>query len=226
LQLPFTPDEFFGLFAEYNRAFWPVVIVWWLATTTSLVLVWRQPERWSTAVSVFLAGLWLWNAAAYHALLFTRINPAAWIFAGLFALEALLSVRASLHRQLVYFSAAPAGLALGLGLTTYSLAYPFLTMALGRQYPATPTFGVPCPTVILTIGLLFSVRERASLKIAAVPIVWGFIGGSAATLLQVPADYLLLVSGLILLIWSLTPAADFSSHRHRRLARSGSPRKA
>jgi hypothetical protein len=207
LQLPFTSDEFFSVFAEYNRVFWPVAIVWWLATIASLVLVWRQPERWSAAVSVFLAGLWFWNAGAYHALLFTRINPAAWIFAGLFALEALLLVRAGLHKQLVYLSAPTARQTLGLGLATYSLAYPFLTIALGHQYPRTPTFGVPCPTVILTIGLLLSVRERAPLNIAAVPIVWAFIGGSAATLLRVPADYMLLVSGLILLIVNLAPAA-------------------
>jgi hypothetical protein len=30
-----------------------------------------------------VGALWLWSAAAYHALLFTRINPAAWVFAAL-----------------------------------------------------------------------------------------------------------------------------------------------
>ena len=34
-----------------------------------------------------LATLWIWNAVAYHALLFTRINPAAWLFAALFTME-------------------------------------------------------------------------------------------------------------------------------------------
>ena len=29
---------------------------------------------------------WIWSALAYHAAFFTRINPAAWVFAALFLL--------------------------------------------------------------------------------------------------------------------------------------------
>ena len=42
-KLPFTPDEFFAVFAEYNRAFWPVAIALWLTTASILALVW--PNR-------------------------------------------------------------------------------------------------------------------------------------------------------------------------------------
>jgi hypothetical protein len=33
-------------------------------------------------LSLFLGGLWLWNAVAYHAWLLTHINPAAWLTVG------------------------------------------------------------------------------------------------------------------------------------------------
>jgi hypothetical protein len=82
----------------------------------------------------------------------------------------------------------------------YSLAYPFLTIAFGHRYPATPTFGVPCPTVILTIGALLTARERVPAGLSLVPILWGFIGGSAAVLLAVKTDYVLLAAGALLLI--------------------------
>ena len=45
MNLPFTPEQFFSVFADYNRQFVVVVVVWWLATVGALALVWRQPER-------------------------------------------------------------------------------------------------------------------------------------------------------------------------------------
>jgi hypothetical protein len=199
VQLPFTADQFFGIFADYNQTFWPVAVVLWLMTVLAVALVWWQPARWSPMLSLFLGALWLWNAAAYHALLFTRINRAAWIFSLLFAFQAALFMRAGLQKRLLYVSTG-ARQGLGMGLAAYSLLYPFLTMGLGHDYPATPTFGLPCPTAILTMGLLLTVSGKIPFGLAVVPIVWGFIGGSAATLLDVPTDYVLLAAGMLLLI--------------------------
>ena len=198
MELPFTPDQFFSVFAEYNETFWLVVVALWCATVAALVLVWRTPERWSPMLSLFLGSLWLWNAVAYHAFLFTRINPAAWVFSALFAVQAALFLRSSRQRQPIYLSSSGARQGLGLALVAYSLMYPFLTMALGHDYPATPTFGLPCPTTILTIGVLLTVRDRIPISLSAVPIVWGFIGGSAAALLNVQTDYVLLAAGVLL----------------------------
>jgi hypothetical protein len=199
MELPFTPDQFFSVFAEYNEAFWLVVVALWIATIPALLLVWRKPARWSPILSVFLGALWLWNAAAYHAFLFTRINPAAWIFSALFAVQAVLLLRAGLQKQR-YLSASGARHALGLALAAYSLAYPFLSMALGHDYPATPTFGLPCPTTILTIGVLLTVQGCVPVGLSVVPILWAFIGGSAALLLDVQTDYVLLAGGVVLLV--------------------------
>ena len=199
LTLPFTPDQFFGVLADYNRQFLVVVVLWWLATVGAVALVWRQPALRSPFLSYFLGALWLWNAAAYHAYLFTRINPAAWLFATLFAVQGLLFLRAGARRDANYLSATRLSRSVGVALVLYSLAYPFLTIALGHRYPATPTFGLPCPTVILTIGLLLTVRERVPLMLVPIPIAWAFIGGSAAVLLNVQTDYVLFAAGLVLL---------------------------
>ena len=199
MQLPFTPGQFFNLFAEYNDTFWPVVVVLWLATIAALALGWQHPERWSPTLSYFLGALWLWNATAYHAFLFTRINPAAWIFSAMFAGQAVLFLRFGRQGRPVYLSSTGARQGLGLALGAYSLAYPFLTMALGHEYPATPTFGLPCPTTLLTIGALLTVRQRVPVSLSVVPILWGFIGGSAAALLEVQTDYVLLAGAALLL---------------------------
>ena len=71
---------------------------------------------------------------------------------------------------------------------------------MGHAYPASPTFGVPCPTVMLTIGLLLTAPARLPWQIVVVPIVWSFLGGSAALLLGVATDYVLLVAGVVLVV--------------------------
>jgi hypothetical protein len=199
VNLPFTPEQFFRVFADYNQQFVVVVVVWWVATVGALALVWRQPERRSSYLSYFLGVLWVWNAVAYHAYLFTRINPAAWFFSALFVVQGLLFVWAGARLDVNYLCATRLSRSVGIPLVVYSLAYPFLTIAAGHRYPATPTFGLPCPTVILTIGLLLTVHERVPLILAPIPIVWAFIGGSAAMLLRVQTDYALLAAGMVLI---------------------------
>jgi hypothetical protein len=200
VDLPFTIDQLLGIFASYNRAFIVVVVGLWLASVGTLAFVSRDPARRSRTLSLFLGVLWLWNAGAYHALFFTRINPAAWLFAALFVVQAALFCWAASSGRIEYFSSPGWRRGIGLALVAYALAYPFLTIAWGHSYPDTPTFGVPCPTAILTIGVLITARGHPLLTLTIVPIVWGFIGGSAAVLLSVPADYVLLAAGMLLTV--------------------------
>jgi len=196
--LPFTSDQFFDVFALYNRTFVVVVVGLWIGSIVLLAFVSREPLRRGRTLSRCLGVLWLWNAVAYHALFFTRINPAAWLFAAVFAVQALLFFRDATRRRIEYLSTTGWRRGVGLGLVAYALAYPFLTIALGHRYPETPTFGVPCPTAILTIGVLITARGRLPLTLTIIPIVWSLIGGSAAALLTVPTDYVLLAAGILL----------------------------
>ena len=86
----------------------------------------------------------------------------------------------------------------GIGLIIYALLlYPVIGKLAGQSYPAVPVFGVaPCPLVIFTFGLLL-LAKRPSLLVLAIPTLWSLIGGSAAFLLHIPQDWLLLASGLL-----------------------------
>lgn len=70
-------------------------------------------------------------------------------------------------------------------------------MAAGHRYPVTPTFGLPCPTTILTIGLLAWTGFRTSPALWIVPLLWTMVGGSAATLLGMHEDLALPVAGVV-----------------------------
>ncbi|MGE0362112.1 MAG: DUF6064 family protein [Vicinamibacterales bacterium] len=198
VSLPFTADAFFEVFARYNTAHLPLVVAWWTAAALTLAaVVWRPGPATDRVAAAVLAGLWLWGGLVYHAGYFTAINPAAWGFAALFVLQAMALGWFGLVRQRLHFGAAGgAGQVLGLSLAAYALLYPFVS-AWSHAYPASPTFGVPCPTGIFTVGLLVTVA-RPPIAALIVPFVWTLIGGSAAIVLAVTADYVLLACALVL----------------------------
>src|SRR6476661_1524087 len=86
-EMPFSRDAFFDAFATYNDAFWPLALMLWLATLIAFTL---HPSERATTGGVFglLAIQWAWSGLAYHAAIFSDINPAAWLFAALFVTQA------------------------------------------------------------------------------------------------------------------------------------------
>jgi hypothetical protein len=137
-------------------------------------------------------------ALAYHLAFFSRINPAAPIFAIAFVLQAALFwrfgiARGALRMQLRNDVAGWTGSAAIL----YALvAYPLLTAAAGHFYPGMPTFGLPCPTTIFTFGLLLWAVPPFPRVLLAVPVLWAVLGISAAVSLRMPPDYGLPVAAL------------------------------
>jgi Family of unknown function (DUF6064) len=202
MSLPFSTDAFFEVFARYNAAVWPVVVALWVAAAGALGAVVRAPgARSSRVASAVLAALWLWGGLVYHATYFTSINPAAWGFAALFAGESgLLAWYGLRQRRLAFGTATGAARRLGIGLACYALAYPALNVLAGHAYPASPTFGVPCPTGIFTAGLLLTTANRPPIPVVVVPVLWALIGGSAAVVLGVATDYVLLACSVLLVV--------------------------
>jgi Family of unknown function (DUF6064) len=195
--LPFTSEEFFGVFADYNRAVWPMPVVLVLLAAAALLLVWRDPRFSGLLVAGFLALVWLWMALAYHLAFFARVNPAAYLFAALFGAEAVLLARAGLHGELSFRAGRDRRSLLAAVFVAYALVgYPLLGAIVGQRFPATPTFGLPCPTTIFTFGLLLVARP-CPLRLLVIPAAWSLLGSSAAWQLGVGADYALLVVGVV-----------------------------
>jgi hypothetical protein len=192
--LPFSAEQFFAVFARYNEAIWPAQIVAYAAGAGVVVLTMVR-RRWSgTAVAIVLAALWLWTGVAYHALHFAPINRLAYVFAGLYALQAALWVWQGRRLRFSGASAAATGLAVAL-IAYAAIVYPAVGWAAGHAYPAAPTFGVtPCPLTLFSLGVLL-LAPSAPRLLYVVPLLWSLIGGSAALLLDVPQDWALLVGG-------------------------------
>ena len=203
MQLPFTHDQFLDVFGAYNRALWPAAILIWLLTAAAIVALYRRGPRASRLVAAVLAFHWGWAGIAYHLAFFRSINPAATIFGAVFVLQAALFLwRGVLGSQLSFQPTSSLWGRVGAALIAYSLVYPALSLALGLAYPRFPAFGVPCPTAILTVGLLLIAPRREARRLGAIPVLWAAVGGSAAVLLNIRADFALVVAGLLLLLFA------------------------
>jgi hypothetical protein len=202
MQLPFTVEQFYGVFVDYNTTVWPAQVILLALAAVAVALV-VFPRRWSgVGVSAILAFLWAWLGIAYHLAFFTAINPLAYGFAVLSVAGALVLVwQGVVRRRLEYRVAANARSAVGLSLIVFAVGiYPAWSAYAGHHYPALPTFGLPCPTTIFTIGILaFTVRPYPRSPFI-VPVLWSLVGGQAAFLLGVPQDLGLLVAGLVGLV--------------------------
>jgi len=199
--LPFTAEEFFAVFSDYNESVWPMQWVLTAVAIAVLLLSFSRAAWRDRGVCVSLAGLWAWTAIAYHLVHFSRINPAAYLFGIAFLVQASLFLwwAGSNRRVALSFRLDLRGI-LGALIAAYALiAYPLLSSSLGHTYPSTPTFGVPCPTTIFTLGVLTMARVRRLAILFVVPLLWSLVGGSAAFLLGVWPDLGLIVSAIVAL---------------------------
>ncbi|MCQ6961682.1 DUF6064 family protein [Methanolobus chelungpuianus] len=203
--LPFTEDQFLNNFADYNSDIFPAQVFLYLLAGLSIYLVFNKKAYSDRLISCILFFLWSWMGIVYYILFFSSINKPAYIFGFLFIVQAALFLKYGvLDRKLSFsFSKNIYGLA-GLAMILYGLIiYPIFGYFIGHVYPYQPTFGAPCPTTIFTFGLLLWIPARVPKKLLAIPLLWSFVGFSAAFAFGILEDILLLVAGLVavILIW-------------------------
>jgi hypothetical protein len=200
MQPPFDARQFFEVFALYNTAVWPAQVVLWVtALAMAVVPLWRRPAA-GRIIAFFLGGVWLWMGAVYQLTFFRTINPAATAFGIAFLLEGGLFVASGWRGQLRFrWTRGAAGL-IGAGSIAYALIlYPVVGYVLGHRYPVSPTIGLPCPTVILTLGLLALTEPPRPQAVFVVPLLWSILGVAAAVQFGMWEDLALPVAAALVL---------------------------
>ena len=199
MNLPFTPEQFFQVFALYNRGVWPMQFVLNAFALACIALLFHSSATASRGISLMLSLLWVWVAIAYHFAFFSRINPAAWLFGALFLAGGLVFAWLGVVQARLQFRPPAGGRGvLGSALLLYALlVYPLLGYMFGHRYPQAPTFGLPCPTTIFTIGLLLlAVRPLPRLAFL-MPVLWAAVGSFAPFQLGALEDLGLLAAGVL-----------------------------
>lgn len=180
--MPFTAEEFLGVFAAYNTAVWPMQLVLLLVAVTAVAVAIYGRSSNQLRVGPLLVGLlWLWSGAVYHLRFFGAVNPAAKVFGILFLAQGLLLCVAAIRGTIVFEFRSARFRTIGLAIATYGLVvYPVVGWLLGHRYPSAPTLGAPCPVAILTIGMLLLSRDRVPMRLLFIPLIWATIATSAA----------------------------------------------
>ena len=194
MRLPFSPEQFFAVFRDYNEAVWPAQILLTALAVVAVTLVAFPRSGSDRVVSGILAFLWLWLAVAYHLAFFAAINPLAYVFAALSAAGGVVFAWQGLVRRVLRFQLVRSVRgAVGVALVAFALlVYPAWSVSSGHAYPSMPTFGLPCPTALFTIGVLAFLVPPYPRSPVVAPVLWCLVGAQAAFLLGVWQDLALL----------------------------------
>ncbi len=197
--MPFTTEEFLGVFKSYNEAIFPFQAVLIISAVFIVIQVFRKRKIGNELITWVLAFFWMWVGVVYQIMFFSSINPAAYIFGSAFILEALFILKSGvIDKKLEFGFSKDLNHYTGLILIIYALViYPVLNVYFGHAYPSNPTFGLPCPTTIFTFGLFLMTTRRIPLYLLIIPFLWALLGISAAIQLGIYEDIGLIFSGIL-----------------------------
>ena len=205
MKLPFTVDQFLQVFRNYNQSIFPLQILFYILAVTIIFLSIKKTAFADKLINTLLAFFWIWMGLIYHFQFFAAINKAAYLFGSLFIIEGMLFLYFGLIRSTLMYRFRWDGPGIiGAVLIAFALVvYPLLGYLFGHIYPASPTFGLPCPTTIFCLGVLLWTREKCPWAILIIPVIWSLIGFSAAIRLGMREDTALPLAGItaILILW-------------------------
>ncbi len=198
MKTPFTLEQFFEVFKNYNINVFPLQVLFYILAVTAVYISIKNIHKSGVFISIIFSFLWIWMGIVYHIMFFAVINEAAYIFGSIFILQGVLFIISGalkdnfsfrFHKDIYGIS--------GLVLILYSLVlYPLLGYTLNHIYPYAPTFGLPCPTVIFTFGLLLWNQKKCPGIILVIPVIWSVIGFTAVINFGVIEDIGLLIAGI------------------------------
>ncbi len=196
--MPFTAEQFLGIFKSYNNAVYPFQAVLVISAIFLVFQVFRKRKYADSLISWILVFYWLWVGIVYHIIFFSSINPAAYVFGAAFVLQAIFILKSGIiDKKLEFVFIRDLNHYTGFVIILYALIiYPLLNVYFGHIYPENPTFGLPCPTTIFTFGILLWTKQNIPLYLLIIPLLWALLGVSAAIQLGIYEDLGLFISGI------------------------------
>ncbi len=195
-------NELLELFTRYNEDLWPVHLVAYAAGVAAVALLFaRRRDRADRVIAGLLAALWLWQGVVFQGLYATDVDVVlGTAYAMMFVLQAYLLFRHGVLRgELTFRPRAGLTGAVGWAALAYAvILYPVIGAALGHGWPESPLLGMaPCPTTILTFGLLLLATPPVPRRLLVVPLAWAVLAPPAAMARGVYEDAGLLIAGIL-----------------------------
>ncbi|MCX6249288.1 MAG: DUF6064 family protein [Bacteroidetes bacterium] len=205
MKTPFTTEQFFSVFEQYNHATFPSQIILFLLVIFALVIIGSTIKQKDKFVSGILGFIWLWTGIVYHISFFAGINKVAYGFGLLFILQGLFFLWEGVllyNLKFVYKMSIQAYF--GYFFILYGLIiYPVVGYLIEQNISRTISIGLPCPTTILTFGILLLTDKKFSKYLLIIPSLWAVIGISSVLKLGVYQDLMMLIAAIVADIWLL-----------------------
>lgn len=208
--MPFTTEQFFEVFRSYNTIVFPFQVLILALGILLVFLVRKESSFVSSFIKSYLLFLWLWIGIIYHIMFFTTINKAAYIFGALFVVQGLLFfVEFFIRNKFELIFENKRITYIGFALLIFgAIVYPIIGLTLGKPIEYSIILGLPCPSVIFTIGIMIFLRKNLSKYLLIIPVLWAFIGFFAAIKFGVYQDIALPVSAFIVLYTNIIKAKN------------------
>ena len=200
MKMPFTVEQFLGVFETYNFAIWPAQVFAYVLGGLVLLCAIKKTKYSDTIITVVFSLLWIWIGIAFFIIFFSPTNKAAYLFGALFILQGLMILWFGVLSPRLSFHFYPGIISfVGAIIILYAMViYPLIGYSLGHVYPQSPVFGVaPCPTVMFFLGLLLWSDKKIPLSILVIPVFWSLIGFRAVLFLGMKEDIGLLIAGIL-----------------------------
>lgn len=204
METPFTIEEFFTVFGNYNTSVFPMQLIFIVFGITAIILLHSKKRLSSYFITGFLGLLWLWIGIVYHINFFTSINKAAYVFGGLFIIQGILILIEMFRKKLQYTFENTTWKYIGYFLILFGLViYPIISYILEGSFVKAISLGLPCPTTIFTFGFLMLTNNRFPKHLLIIPTIWAVIGTFAAINFGVYQDYVMLIAAILANIYLL-----------------------
>lgn len=196
---PFTTEQFFSVFADYNLSVFPMQLILVLVGIFALLMVCSRYKRKNFVIAIYLSFIWLWSGLVYHIGFFSELNKPAFIFGGLFALQGFLVLYDHLAHIKLNFSFNKTFIdGIGIFLILFGIIiYPLISWMSVGEYNHIIAVGLPCPTTIATIGFLMLNKKKTNWYLFIIPSLWSIVGVSAALNFGVYQDFMMLFAAII-----------------------------
>lgn len=206
MKTPFTTEQFFSVFENYNHSIFPIQIILFFLGVCALIMIGSTIKQKDKFVAGFLGFLWLWIGIAYHIAFFSGINKVAYGFGVLFILQGLfISWEGGLLYNLKFEFKTSLQAYFGYFFILYGLIiYPVVGYLIEQNLSQTISIGLPCPTTILTFGFFLLCDKKFSKYLLIIPSLWAVIGISAVLKLGIYQDSMMLIAAIIADVWLLT----------------------
>lgn len=190
-------DMLLGGFRGLNTAMWPLLVVEYLLLLGAVYLALKPRQGAGQAIMGFLSFLWLSTAFAFGLLYMVPVYPLFYACIALFVLQAILLVVVALRAPLPFrVTGSAPGVVGGLLVLFAAVGYPLVGTLLGRGYAELVLIGAPCPTAVVTFGLLLWSERRVPRYLLVVPLIWALMGLSSVSV-GLWDDLGLTISGLV-----------------------------